>query len=117
MKKFFNCRITKSQIKKIRSTSIFSENNIKFSFLNASSTSTITEIQFLSKSDLCSALNRGFIKLYHTRFIELYHSQPKNPILFLNFFKKKSKTNELKKIKTRRPLQRKIKEDFYRKRE
>ena len=30
---------------------------------NASSTSTITEIQLLSKSDLCSALNRGFIEL------------------------------------------------------
>ena len=95
MKKFFNCLITKSQIKKIRSTSIFSENNIKFSFLNASSTSTITEIQFLSKSDLCNALNRGFIELYHTRFIELYHSQQKNPILFFfnsfvfDFFLKK----------------------------
>ena len=49
---------------------------------NASSTSTITEIQLLSKSDLCSALNRGFIELYHTLFIELYHFQPKNPILF-----------------------------------
>ena len=31
--------------------------------LNASSTSTIPEIHFLAKSDLCSALNRGFIEL------------------------------------------------------
>ena len=31
--------------------------------LNVSSTSTIPEIQFLEKSDLCSALNRGFIEL------------------------------------------------------
>ena len=31
--------------------------------LNAASTSTIPEIPFLAKSDLCSALNRGFIEL------------------------------------------------------
>ena len=87
--------------------------------LNASPTSTITEIQFLSKSDLCSALSRGFIELYHTRFIELYHFQPKNPILFLSKFLQKEIKNKRikKKMKTRRPLQRKIKEDFYRKRE
>ena len=58
--------------------------------LNVSSTSTIPEIQFLEKSDLCSALNRGFIELYHT--------QPKNPILFLSkFLQKESKAKELKK--------------------
>ena len=65
---------------------------------NASSTSTITEIQLLSKSDLCSALNRGFIELYHTRFIELYHSQPKNPILFSSkFLQKEIKNKRIKK--------------------
>ena len=53
---------------------------------NASSTSTITEIQLLSKSDLCSALNRGFIELYHT--------QPKNPILFLSKFLQKEIKNQ-----------------------
>ena len=75
--------------------------------MNASSTSTITEIQFLSKSDLCSALNRGFIELYHTRFIELYHFQPKNPILFSSKFLQKEIKNKRikKKIKTRRPLE------------
>ena len=58
--------------------------------LNASSTSTITEIQFLSKSDLYSALNWGFI--------ELYHSQPKNPILFLSkFLQKEIKNKRIKK--------------------
>ena len=58
--------------------------------LNASPTSTITEIQLLSKSDLCSALNRGFI--------ELYHSQPKNPILFLSkFLQKEIKNKRIKK--------------------
>ena len=57
--------------------------------MNASSTSTITEIQFLSKSDLCSALNRGFIELYHT--------QPKNPIIFSSkYLQKESKGKELK---------------------
>ena len=82
--------------------------------MNASSTSTIPEIHFLAKSDLCSALNRGFIELYHTRFIELYHFQPKNPILFSSkFLQNKSKTKELKKIKTRKPLQRKIKEEDF----
>ena len=58
--------------------------------LNASPTSTITEIQLLSKSDLCSALNRGFI--------ELYHSQPKNPILFSSkFLQKEIKNKRIKK--------------------
>ncbi len=87
--------------------------------LNDSSTSTIPEIQFLAKSDLNSALNRGFIELYHTRFIELYHFQPKNPILFLSKFLQKEIKNKRikKKSKTRRPFQRKIREDFNRKRE
>ena len=53
---------------------------------NASSTSTITEIQLLSKSDLCSALNRGLRELYHT--------QPKNPILFLSKFLQKEIKNQ-----------------------
>ena len=65
---------------------------------NASSTSTITEIQLLSKSDLCSALNRGLRELYHTRFIELYHFQPKNPILFSSqFLQKEIKNKRIKK--------------------
>ena len=65
---------------------------------NASSTSTITEIQLLSKSDLCSALNRGLRELYQTRFIELYHFQPKNPILFLSkFLQKEIKNKRIKK--------------------
>ena len=70
---------------------------------NVSSTSTIPEIQFLEKSDLNSALNR--------RFIELYHTQPKNPNNI--FIKISSKRIKRKRIK--RPLQRKIREDFYRK--
>ena len=56
---------------------------------NVSSTSTIPEIQFLEKSDLNSALNRGFIELYHT--------QPKNPIIFSSkYLQKESKGKELK---------------------
>ena len=46
--------------------------------LNTSSDSNIPEIQFLEKSDLSAALNRGFVELYHT--------QPKNPDLFLYKF-------------------------------
>jgi hypothetical protein len=66
--------------------------------LNDSSTSTIPEIQFLAKSDLCIALSRGFIELYHTRFIELYHFQPKNPILFSSkFLQKEIKNKRIKK--------------------
>jgi hypothetical protein len=66
--------------------------------LNASPTYTITEIQLLSKSDLCSALNRGFIELSHTQFIELYHFQPKNPILFSSkFLQKEIKNKRIKK--------------------
>ncbi len=58
---------------------------------NVSSTSTIPEIQFLEKSDLNSALNRGFIELYHT--------QPKNPIIFSSkYLQKESKGKELKDI-------------------
>ena len=63
--------------------------------LNVSSTSTIPEIQFLEKSDLNSALNRGFI--------ELYHSQPKNPIFFLSkFLQKEIKNKRIKKNKNKK---------------
>ncbi len=65
--------------------------------LKVSSTSTIPEIQFLEQSDLCSALNRGFIELYHTQFIELYHTNQKIQYYFIKISSKRIKSKRLKK--------------------
>ncbi len=65
--------------------------------LKVSSTSTIPEIQFLEQSDLCSALNRGFIELYHTQFIELYHTNQKIQYYLIKISSKRIKSKRLKK--------------------